>query len=72
MMRGKLLEEELSLSGDPVKRMATLETRRKAAMDLAKLKGLLRDKVDLNLGVDLKGMPFRELLELARGGGADD
>jgi hypothetical protein len=45
-------------------------------MDLAKVQGLLKERVEhTGAGggpIELAGVPFRELLELARTGGGDD
>lgn len=48
------------------------ETRRKSAMDLAKLQGLIVEKSENRHQVALEGMSFRELLELAKQGGDEE
>lgn len=71
--RGDEREVELSLSGDPIERPPKLETRRKAAMDLAKLHGLLRERVEHSgpggAPIELAALSFRELVEYAKLGG---
>jgi len=67
VMRGEETEEELSLSGDPVKRAATLNTRISAAKELVRVDGLAKpDKVDV--AVDLANLSFAELVRIAKGG----
>lgn len=69
IMRGEEKEVELTLSGDAVERKGTLETRRKASMDLAKIQGLFADRVVHSGAIALAELSFRELLELAKLGG---
>jgi len=73
VMRGEEEEEELSLSGDAVPKKAALNTRMQAGNSLAKLNGWLKDRVE-HTGkdgepIELKGVGFRELLEMAKLGG---
>jgi hypothetical protein len=46
VVRGEEKDYDLTLSGDSVERAPRLETRRKAAMDLAKLLGLLAERLE--------------------------
>jgi phage terminase small subunit len=76
VMRGQVKDYDLTLSGDVEELPPKLAERRKASMDLAKVQGLLKERVEhTGAGggpIELAGVPFRELLELARTGGGDD
>jgi phage terminase small subunit len=76
VMRGQIKDYDLTLSGDVEELPPKLAERRKASMDLAKVQGLLKERVEhTGAGggpIELAGVPFRELLELARTGGGDD
>jgi phage terminase small subunit len=75
VMRGQVKDYDLTLSGDVEELPPKLAERRKASMDLAKVQGLLKERVEhTGAGggpIELAGVPFRELLELARTGGGD-
>ena len=73
LLRGKIKDYDLSLSGESVERPPKVAERRKAAMDLAKLLGLLRERVEHSgpdgTPIELAALSFRELLEYAKLGG---
>ena len=71
VMRGQIKDYELTLSGDVEELPPKLAERRKASMDLAKIQGLLKERVE-HSGEVLLDIPFRQLLELAKIGGVDD
>ena len=73
LMRGQIKDFELTLSGDVEEHPPKLSERRKASMDLAKIQGLLKEKIEHSGEVtSLVELSFRELVELAKLGGPGD
>lgn len=72
VMRGKIKDYDLTLSGDVEELPPKVAERRKAAMDLAKLLGLLKDRIEHSGGLSLVEMSFEQLVQLAKIGGPDD
>lgn len=73
VMRGEVGEEELSLSGDVIKRKALLRDRMHASNSLAKLNGWVKERIEHTgkdgAPIEVATMSFRELVELAKLGG---
>jgi phage terminase small subunit len=72
VIRGQVKDYDLTLSGEVEELPPKLAERRKAAMDLAKLLGLLKERIEHSGGVSLVEMSFEQLVQLAKIGGPDD